>query len=429
MSKYLVLPDCSDLNRGDQALVWETIRLAKDAGFVGDFYIQSEEDLSRQSISKGIKTFSPILKHPSRNRRTNNIRYSLSIKLKWGFIAIFDLLRTLNILLFAKTAFVKLFMSRKELETINLYKSAETVFVKGGGFLQSYGGITAFYYTYYHLFPIYLANRIGVPVYIMPNSFGPLDGYTVKWQVQQALSKCKLVSCRESISYNYMSTTFPNIKFKLTNDLGFYLPAAMTTSKAVQYSKKKVAITVRPYRFPEHKSNNDVLYENYINAMVGLTRYIIQIGLYPVFVQHTLAVNVHEDDLRSIELVTSHLEEGTYGIFSNESYDCKNMKQLYSTFDYIVGTRFHSVIFSIASGVPAIVIAYGGNKSRGIMKDNGLDEYVVDIDSVSESKLISLFSRLIENGPQIKNQLELMSSRMKEERKHFVDELKMMRLQ
>ena len=40
MNKYIVLPDCSDLNRGDQALVWETIRLAKDAGFDGKYYIQ-----------------------------------------------------------------------------------------------------------------------------------------------------------------------------------------------------------------------------------------------------------------------------------------------------------------------------------------------------------------------------------------------------
>ena len=44
--KIIVLPDCSDLNRGDQALVWETIRVAKDAGIDGAFYIQSEPELS-----------------------------------------------------------------------------------------------------------------------------------------------------------------------------------------------------------------------------------------------------------------------------------------------------------------------------------------------------------------------------------------------
>ena len=27
--KYIIIPGCSDLNRGDQALVWETKRLAE----------------------------------------------------------------------------------------------------------------------------------------------------------------------------------------------------------------------------------------------------------------------------------------------------------------------------------------------------------------------------------------------------------------
>ena len=37
--KYVIIPGCSDLNRGDQALVWETKRLAEDAGFKGDYYL------------------------------------------------------------------------------------------------------------------------------------------------------------------------------------------------------------------------------------------------------------------------------------------------------------------------------------------------------------------------------------------------------
>lgn len=57
----------------------------------------------------------------------------------------------------------------------------------------------------------------------MPNSFGPLDGFSVKWQVRKALKPCKIVACRESISYNYMKENFKDIDFILTDDLGFYL--------------------------------------------------------------------------------------------------------------------------------------------------------------------------------------------------------------
>ena len=34
---YLVLPGCDDTNRGDQALIWETVSLAKEAGFDGRY--------------------------------------------------------------------------------------------------------------------------------------------------------------------------------------------------------------------------------------------------------------------------------------------------------------------------------------------------------------------------------------------------------
>lgn len=42
MPKYLIIPPCSDFNRGDQVLVWETARFAEDAGYKGDFYFMAE---------------------------------------------------------------------------------------------------------------------------------------------------------------------------------------------------------------------------------------------------------------------------------------------------------------------------------------------------------------------------------------------------
>ena len=44
MKKFLIIPNCSDLNRGDQALVWETKRLAEDAGCIGEYYVTAEDN-------------------------------------------------------------------------------------------------------------------------------------------------------------------------------------------------------------------------------------------------------------------------------------------------------------------------------------------------------------------------------------------------
>lgn len=60
------------------------------------------------------------------------------------------------------------------------------------------------------------------------------------------------------------------------------------------------------------------------------------------------------------------------------------MKAIYSFYDYIIGTRFHSLIFSLSEHVPEIAISYDGYKSVGIMKDMKLDDYVIDIADVTE---------------------------------------------
>lgn len=423
MDKYIILPDCSDLNRGDQALVWETIRLAKDAGFNGQYFIQSEPYLSKQSLDNGIGCFLPILRHPSRNNKTHNVNYSKGIKVKWGVVALIDLIASLFILLISPYKNLWFLLGEETKKTLNLYRESSAAFVKGGGFLQSYGGITTFYFIYYHLFPIYLAHRMCIPVYIMPNSFGPLKGFSAKWQVRKALVKCKHIACRESISYNYMKKIFPDLNFKLSDDLGFYLQPDINTRFPISYDENLIAITARPYRFPEHDEGNCDYYQKYVTSIAGIAKHIYEKGYMPVFVQHTLAINDHEDDKKCISDVCKLLNDGEYRIIENMDYNCRQLKQVYTNFKAIIGTRFHSVIFSIASFVPAVAIAYGGNKSRGIMRDNELEKYVIDIDAVTSKSLSEMFDTVMEDSNKYVDHLKIKYKKIMERRMKYIEEL------
>lgn len=428
MKKYVIVPDCLDLNRGDQSLIWEAIRIFKDAGMDGEFFVLGESHDCQQSIKHGYKCYNHLLPHPSRNKKTNNVHYGIGLMMKWGIIALFDFLRSLYVLLIANTPSLFFTLPRNIRETVKLYRESDALIVKGGGFLQTFGKITDGYFTYYHIYSLLFANRINLPIYVMPNSFGPLDGFSVKWQVRKALKKCKVIYCRESISYDYMKNTFPDIDFKLTYDLGFYLqPQEPKETYKLTEKKNVVAITVRPYRFPEHSSDVNKLYENYLKSITEFCSYLINKGFYPNLIQHTLAVNSHEDDMTAIQKIQSNLPTGKYGIFADTSYNCSKMKSIYSHCDYIVGTRFHSVIFSLASHVPALSIAYGGNKSRGIMKDIGFEEYVIDIDKITTSELISKFDVIVKNKENIQRQLADVMPSIEIERKSivaYIEELK-----
>ena len=83
----------------------------------------------------------------------------------------------------------------------------------------------------------------------------------------------------------------------------------------------------------------------------------------------------------------------------------------------MVGTRFHSVIFALNVGVPAIAIAYGGNKSRGIMKDFGLEDFVLDMNDLEYDSITNCFVRLEKHKDKYLRKIESAKNdiRMKRE--------------
>ncbi|MNV68500.1 colanic acid biosynthesis protein [compost metagenome] len=92
--------------------------------------------------------------------------------------------------------------------------------------------------------------------------------------------------------------------------------------------------------------------------------------------------------------------------------------------DFVIGTRFHSVIFSQIMGVPSIAIAYGGNKSRGIMRELDLEEFVVDIESISSDVLSSMMSNLEKNKDAYINNLNKSKSVIANDRINVIEKVR-----
>ena len=426
-NSYVIVPCCSDLNRGDQALVWETRRIAEDAGMSGKYYFTSEaNEPVTQSEERGFTRILPVLEHPSRKyKNKENVQYNLALKLKWGVVALGDFVVSLCLLTKLGRKILKPLLPVHTRESLEIMENMTALLVKGGGFFQFYGGITSSYTAYFDAFHIFLASRLGKPVYMMPNSLGPFEGPMVKWIVRRALGKCRLVSARESISRD-MTARELGIDSVLSPDLAFNLkPAQLDRDEVfaaygIPADRKVVAITVRPYRFP-NASDPTAAYESFKRGVAEFIGWLYDEGYIAVLVNHTLAVNSHENDYACIMDIVKMLPEGCYRVISNADYDCQDLKCLYSFCDYIVGTRFHSVIFSLASGVPGLAISYVGNKSVGIMADMGLSDYVLHIDSVTADELKAKFTALVQSEGDVKGKLEAYIAKMPAERAALVE--------
>ena len=432
MNRYLILPNCCDTNRGDQSLVWESIRLAKDAGFEGKYSILSAEKDLEQSKSVGLKVIEPILLHPSRKtKRKNNIGYDLLLKAGWGCTAVLDFITSLYVLAVCGFHCWKRWLPRRYHQTIEAFRDCNAVFVKGGGFLHSHGGITAWYYIYYQIYHIVLAQKLNKKVYIFPNSIGPVNELFDKSMIKHIFKSAELIYCRENISKYYISGKFPQFVYQVSFDLGFYLQsdqqfgadAYLNQALNGRTPDNCVAITVRPYRFPEYK-NGAQMYQNYINSLALFSRYVYQIGYFPVFVQHTLSEFEHENDLVSIKEIIALLQEGEYAVIADKNLNCRQLKALYSRFFCLIGTRFHSVIFAMSEDIPSIAIAYGGNKTIGVMQDIGLKDYAIKPMEMSEIKLIDTFNKLLKNYEDLKRSLRHINEIAFEERGKIIEQIR-----
>lgn len=407
--RFLILPGCDDKNRGDQALIWETVEIAEKAGYEGQFYMLAGEDNSSQSKAVGIENFFPILKHPSRkNSGKDNVKYSMLLTLRWGITSVWDMLCCEPLVHKGFRKIIKRFLKNDVKKSIELFEQAEACFVKGGGFLHAYGGLADTYKIYYFLYHIRMALSCGKDVYIMPNSFGPFKSPLVKKMLNRTLSKCKVVMSREHISQkqleeqcNVKSYLFTDIAFHLPKDEGFDAKKELADNGAPLGQKKCVGITMRPYRFTG-AVNPDELYDNYKKSLVDFIRWLCKNNFYPVLIEHVNDEKSHENDMACIQEVIEEIPDGCeFSVFSNRQLNCMQMKKIYSELDYLVGTRFHSVIFSLSSLVPSVAITYGGNKGDGIMKDFNLSEYAIPIDRIDGNLLIGKFESLIENEDEV----------------------------
>lgn len=413
MKKILIIPANTDLNRGDQALIWESARLVEDIygkdnvsfSVIASNEGEASELQKHQTAALGFKFVPALLNHPSRKFKHNNDdskAYTKGTMLKWGIQAILDYFHTFMLLSKCSVVrrFGQCFLNISEKDTLHAFTESDAIFVKGGGFLHSYGAVTDPYFIYFLTYHIRLAIALGKKVYMLPNSIGPLKNPIARRIAIKALKGCKLVTVRENISRDFLGSI--GIFSELFPDLGFFLKPTeknmdnYLAKRGVPIEGKKVVLTLRPYRFQGY-DNSDRLYENYLNGTVRLVKHLHAKGYHTSFLAHTLGPSAHEDDRLAIKEVISRLDDDdrkNISYLEDINLTCRDVEKIYSSFDYMIGTRFHSVIFSLNVNVPSIAIAYGGNKGKGIMNILGNDAFSIDMDKIREDSLMNLFDKL-----------------------------------
>ena len=439
MKKVLIVPSNTDLNRGDQSLTWASITIAKEIfGEDTNIYLYrakgklaDQTKTNHQTEKLGYPFFTRILSHPRRDDTTNEVSFSKLIMVKWGFRALLDFLVT-SLLLSKFQVFNNLgtlFLDDERTHTYKNFKDLDGLLVKGGGFLHSYGSLLDPYIMYFQLFDVFLAKKFDVPVFILPNSIGPLKNRWAKKIVLQALKYSNVTFVREGTSFNFLNNL--GIETTKSPDLGFYLKPSVKSGKTyleekgIPLNKKQcIAITLRPYRF-DGEANADELYESYLNEIKKMVEQFLKDDMSVTLLAHTIGPSAHEDDTIPLLEIFNRINKSENLIFLNDrDLNSEDVEKIYSYFDLVIGTRFHSVIFALNVNTPAIAIAYGGNKAVGIMNDMDLSEFVVPIENPDADLLVELAHKALNGKEAYILKIEKYKIKLKNERLLLVNKIK-----
>lgn len=382
----------SDDNKGDSAIVQGLMKSLRKAPYDCRFRINSSLDLLTESEVKYHHRFfdqndfekistSPLVRNGSKFKKYLSMFLVLSVAISP---------RILDWKWFRK--FLVNFNSETYLQSFLNYKRADVVISKGGHILVSMGGLTGITTLMINILPMILGLSFKKKVVIYGQSIGPFVGAPARLIAKTVLKKVDNIILREKKSYDYVCDLIGSTdNVSIGWDTAFTIQGAGGNPLALDM--KHAVITVRRWNFPENKGNSEELMDNYLDNIIQAARLMKQkYGLLPVFVPQVVGPTVLENDLTLIDEVAEKINGEFEFLAVKDDFSIEELADIYGSAEIMLGTRFHSVILSLAAGTPSLAISYYGYKTKGIMEMMELEDYVFDIYNIENiEKVIDKF--------------------------------------
>lgn len=405
MKKITITNAYTWYNKGDAGIllgIVETLKkYYKNEVEIDVLSFTPEEDKIRYCKDKTIKNvYSNVLNpHPYKHTKIGKIKAIIKL--------IFSMIYQFLMINISKNSLIEQYDNYKSLN------NCDYIVVCGGGFL---GGRK--FDSFMHLFQIYINTKFKKKVVMMGTSIEPITNKIIKKMTENILKKVDFIYAREVITFDYLQQFLPKNKFELIPDMAFMLEDVKKNIDYVDEWKKSFnkiyGITVRKWEFPE-ENNGKELFENYKIELAKFIEYKAEKdnSLF-VFVPQVIVEYGNDADVaKEIKNLLQDKYRNNFIILEDDIHP-NEVKQLIWNFDFFIGTRMHSNIFATSMGVPTIAIAYE-KKTNGIMHTVELDDYVLEMNSITFEDLKTISEIQLKNETEIRNKLINKIPKIREE--------------
>ncbi|MDO3411683.1 polysaccharide pyruvyl transferase family protein [Saccharibacillus sp. CPCC 101409] len=252
-----------------------------------------------------------------------------------------------------------------------------------------------------YLVNIMLAKRYKVPMVLMPQSFGPFDYESKYKSVIMALIKKYMtypthIYAREDEGMQFLSPyTTGNLKRSVDLVLQgsseynldvLFKPGAYQPNPGVIVKDNSAAIV------PNVKTMKYGSREDLLQAYGKMTDHLLKRGMNVYLLRHST------EDLEICKGIKQNYPDDERVVLLEEEYDCIEIHHILNQFQFIIASRYHSIIHAYKNGIPVLALGWA-TKYQELLGRFGQKEYMFDVRDLShvERDIESKIDRMIEH--------------------------------
>lgn len=266
-----------------------------------------------------------------------------------------------------KSLFFEFKAYKKELE------EAVAVFDISGFQLSSYWSIDA-YNTFTN--KIKMCNKYDIPMYIMPQSIGPLEFSDKRIEeLTELLSSVRIIFAREKEGYNYLTEQLGLNNVVESTDL-------VLQNNFVEFEKllhkreyidttdmfnKNNSVAIIPNERIFDRYDNDMmleLYKSIIDELLNCNKIIY-------ILRHS------KEDIYSAQLIKEQYKNHKQVIIVEEQFTSYQFEDIIKKFDYVIASRYHAIVHAYKNNIPCIAIGWAV-KYKELLEKFSQSQYMFD---------------------------------------------------
>lgn len=222
------------------------------------------------------------------------------------------------------------------------------------------------------------AQGFNIPVYLMPQSFGPFDfgadRKILNDRIKTLLPTAKVIFAREQEGYDALVNTYGLTNVRLATDL-------VLGNKGIDLEK---VFKGRPgMNLPEIAENSVAVIPNSMNVNVSSQEAVL--AMYMDVVEKLLNLDKkvyllsHSSmDAALCRTLKERFEMQKDVVLLEQDFSCLEFNELVQKFQYLVASRFHSIVHAYKNGVPCIALGWA-TKYHDLLKLFEQEQYVFDV--------------------------------------------------